>query len=354
MKRKIFLFCSVFLLSVLLIACGKEGGKRYDFDLSEYVSLAQYKKVEANFDLPGVCTEKEIDDAVFQILLTYADEVEKDNDIVENYDSVSVKYNIYSDGKELEEYAQAEYVIIVGYDGNGDIDAALAREMIGKKVGDTCKIEYTFPEDDMSLGSWAGVKVECTGKILSVRKTVVPECTDEMVAKIGDGFPTVAGFRQQLKEDILQQKEENKAAAVMDAFMAGVTVKKYPQMETQAYVERYIQEISVSAEEIGVSYEDYLSEYLKMTEDQISEAALKDARDRVKKDMACIQASRLLKVSLSEKEYKEGLEKYYDSEKDLFDSVEEFETYYTKDILWECIRWDKTFLLILEEAVPAK
>lgn len=355
MRKKyaaIFIFCAI---ALLLVSCGKEKEiKRYDYDLSEYVTLDNWDHVKANFSPPGVCTEEEIDQAVFQILLTYGEEEEKENGTVEMYDRVTLRYRIYYKGEEMSEQSQDEYEIIIGYNGNGDIDNLLAKEMIGKKVGDICRVSYTFPETDLTLGSWAGETVEGEGKILAVTKLIVPECTDEMVAKIGDGFTSVGAFRKALKADMLEQKESAKAEAVIGAFMDGVTVKKYPQAETQAYVDRYIREIKTAAEEVGVTYVNYLKDYLKMTEEEVSEAAKKDARDRVKKDMACIQASRLLKVELSEKEYRDGLEEYYAKEKDLFDSIEDFETYYTKDIMWECIRWDKTFLKMLDEAVSVK
>ena len=351
MKKILALFLMLSLVSSFLFSCGKEEKTgRYDYDLSEYVTLENFDPVKAKFSPTGVCTEEEIDQAVFQILLTYGDAEEKEGGVVEMYDSVLVRYRIYYKGEELAEQSQDEYEIIVGYNGNADIDSRLAEEMIGKKAGDICKVSYTFPETDLNLGSWAGETVEAEAKILSVFKITVPQCTDEVVSKIGDGFTSVDSFRKALKADMLEQKESGKAEAVITAFMDGVKVKKYPVAETQAYVDRYIREIESAAEELGFTYAKYLKEYLNMTEDEVSEAAKKDARDRVKKDMACIQASRLLKVELSEKEYQEGLKEYYGKEKDLFDSVEDFEAYYTKDIMWECIRWDKTFLKMLDEA----
>jgi hypothetical protein len=41
----------------------------YDYDLSEYVTLGDLTAVSASYPEVGVCTEKEIDSAVFQLLL---------------------------------------------------------------------------------------------------------------------------------------------------------------------------------------------------------------------------------------------------------------------------------------------
>ena len=71
----------------------------------------------------------------------------------------------------------------------------------------------------------------------------------------------------------------------------------------------------------------------------------------MKNDMACIQATRLMNVTLTEEEYKEGLERYYNQEQENFESVEAFEEHYTKPFMEDCIRWDKAFEMMVENAV---
>lgn len=352
MKKITALLLLLTLFLALFASCGEESGRRYDYDLSEYVTLKQYDKIRAKYADPTVCTEEEIDRALHQILLTYAEFGEKENKVVEEYDKVMVEYAVLYDGKVMEEYSQEEYGILVGYDGTGDVDRALAREMMGKTVGDFCRASYTFPADDVSLGSWAGLTVEVTGKILNVYQSYVPECTDELVSRIGDGFESVQAFRDQLRLDIMEQKGEAKKTAVMQAFLDGVEVIRYPEAELKVYRERYLSEIRSAAQDLNIEYARYLEEYLNLTEDEASEAAQKDAEARVKNDLACIQACRLLKTTLTEQEYKEGLAGYYEVEKEEFDSVEAFEAHYTKEFMYDCILWDKTFLVMVENAVP--
>lgn len=342
------------MLSVALLFCACAGqGVRYDYDLSEYVELAQLEQIRAPFADPTVCTEEEIDYSIHQIMLSYAEFTPKaEGDAVELYDKAVVNYKIFQGEKELQEYSQPEYGIIVGYDGNGGIDYTLAEQLLGKKVGDTCRISYTFPTDDVSLGSWAGVTVECEGTIVSIFSSMVPECTDEFVKNVGDhGFDSVQAFRDQIRIDILDQKMEAKREIVLDTFVSGVTVKKYPDAEVKAYMEKYVLDIKALADELEMDYAQYLSEYLQSTEDEINKAALEDAHSRVKNDMACIQANRLLNVTLTDEEYRTGLERYYAQEEANFESIEAFEEYYTRPFMEDCIRWDKTFERMVEGAV---
>lgn len=364
MKKFFRLICLLLVLPLILCACGEdEPTRRYDYDLSEYVELKQLKKVKAPFADPSVCTEEEVDYAVHQIMLSYAEYTPKEEgSTVGQYDKAVVDYKILYEGEELSEYSQPEYGIVIGYDGNGDIDEALSKELFGKKVGDYCKIKYTFPTDDVSLGSWAGATVECEGTIIGIYSSLVPECTDEFVKELGQhSFSSVQEFREQIKADVMEQKMTAKRQLVLDAFFEGVEVKKYPKEEVKAYQDRYLADIKAMADDLDMKFADYLSEYLQVTEDQINEFALQDARERVKNDMACIQACRLMEVELSDKEYKEGLKRYYEGEKENatdpeayakeFPSTKEFEEHYTKIFLEDCFRWDKLFEIMVENAV---
>ncbi len=351
MKKIFSLLLTVALLGVAMIACSHESQARYDYDLSKYVEFGDYMGVRAAFDPPGVCSEEEIDDVVFQVLLTKAQFTPTDEPAA-LYDKVKIDVSMFMDGKYLEDLSQTGLDLILGLETNGDLLRALARVLEGAAAGDIRETEYTFPEGDSSLGSWAGQTVSVQGKVLGVYEPKIPECTDEFVMGLGDyGFGTVEEFRNAVKEDILSTKENNKNQAVFDAFMETVKVKKYPEKEIEQYIEKYKNDINTVAQSYEMSYEEYVTGYLGYTLEQIETMAREDAESRVKVDMVCIQVSRLLGTTLSEEEYRAGLEKYYQSEMTEFASVEEFEAYYTREIIWESVRWDKSLQVILENAV---
>ncbi|MBE6711935.1 MAG: hypothetical protein E7580_00280 [Ruminococcaceae bacterium] len=321
----------------------------YDYDLSEYIELKQLDPIRAPFADPEVCTEDEIDYAIHQVMLSHSEFTTKEaGAVVETYDRVIVDYKVFYEGEAVDEFCQPQYMLIIGYDGNGD--EALANALVGKKVGDVCTVTNTVAADDISMGAWAGATLQCQGTILEIQSSLVPVCTDEFVQQLGD-YADVQDFRVHVKESLKEQKTEAKASLVLDAFLAGVVVKKYPEEMVKKYVEEYITEIKAMAEDLGITYEEYVSEYLQTTVDKINKMSLEDARERVKNDMAHIQAGRLLKVEVSEKEYREGLEKAWEVKKEEFKTVEEFEKHYTKEVLMEAIRFDKTFEVMMKNAV---
>lgn len=350
MKKKILALLFSFIMLFSLFSCGEKTVKRYDYDLSQYVDVGQIDPIRCKFVSPDVITEEDVDHAVFQIMLGYSAFEEKEGP-AEQYDRVKAEYQILYEGEPIDEYSSSEYYILIGYESGGDIDWLLGQALIGKNKGETASITYTFPESDVSLGVWAGRTVEATAKVLAVYDSHPPECTDEFVQNIGSfSFSTVLDFRQQLREDILDQREADKKEAVKNAFLNGVTVKKYPEAELQAYVTRFLEEIKASAEEMDMTLSEYAKEYFDMTESELSRAAMEDAKERVKNDLACIQASRLLKTTLTDEEYEAGLQRYFESEGKGFETVEDFEKYYTRDFMYESILWDKTFETLVEKA----
>lgn len=351
MKRFFSLFCALALI-LPMVSCTKFASRRYDYDLSEYVELAQCEKIKAEFEDPTVCTDEEVEKALFEVMLTYADFTEKGEDgVVELYNQVKMDYSLISEGTVLKDSGEEEFTAIVGLSGYEEPIRLLLEEMIGGKKNEYFEIEYTYPEDQNLYGSLSGKTVQCGGTLFSIYQHEIAEATDEFVQSFeGFGFQTVQDFKDQLREDILKNKEDAKAQAVLNAFLAGITVKKYPDAEVEAYMEKFRTEIRVTAEELGMSDEKYIETYLSSTKEEIEKEALEDAKERVKVDMACIQASRLMGVELSEEEYEKGLLSYYESEQDSFSSAEEFEETFTKDILWDCIRWDKTFLILVDNA----
>jgi FKBP-type peptidyl-prolyl cis-trans isomerase (trigger factor) len=349
MKRILAMVLGLVLVLPLMVSCGKV---RYDYDLAEYIDLGSYQPVSASFADPSLCTEEEVDHALFQVMLTYA-LFEKKEGTAELYNKINVEYDIYYEGEPMEDYHKEDYEIVIGSEGSGELDYQLGKEFIGASIGATKEVEYTFPSDDFSLGAWAGMTVTARATLKTVYQQTVPECTDEFVSDLDQGMETVADFREQLKTDIMSRKEEDKRAAVYRAFIEGVTVKQYPKKELQEYIDSYTKDSKDLAEDLGMSYAEYLQEYLETDVESFEAMAKKEAQENVKVDMACVQVSRLMNTILSEEEYNAGLQVLYDAEntEEEFSSLKEFEKYHGKNEIRNRLLWKKTFNRMVDEAV---
>ena len=357
MKRIFCVLCVLCLILPCLFACAEEGTetkKRYDYDLSEYVTIPDPRAIQAEYDDPSVCTPEEIDEAIFQIMLSNAGFTGKEGGVVEKYNKVELSFVVELDGEVQDAYSQENHSIIVGYEGNGDLDYVLGEALIGKAVGETASADYTYPPSALELGSFAGKTVTVKGTISKIYSHSIPEFTELFVQQMNmEGIETIEDFRVYLDMEILASKRSAMEAAVLDAYLAGVTVKKYPEAELQDYKNRYIENVKSIANQFGMTVDEYMKLYMGSTEGELESLALSDAQTRVKNDLACIQGSRVMGTTLTEEEYQEGLTGYFETNgAGEFESEEEFEAYYTREILYESILWDKTFQVMVENATP--
>jgi len=358
MKRISALLICLLLLAGTLVSCGKgdPSAERYDYDLSRYVQVADLSSLAASYSDPTVCTTEEVDEAQLQVLLSYASFEKKEEGVVERYNKVEILYQMFRNGKEMKDYTEEAYQIISGSDGFGDMDKLMGEALIGARVGEEREAEYTFPADDASIGGWAGLTVTLKGKVKAIYQHYLPECNDEFVSSLeGEGgtFASVASFRLALEESIISQKEAARDRAVFLAYMDSVNVKKYPKKELNAYVERGWSEATSAAEQLGISLEQYLAQYLATDEKAYEKLIQEKAKEQTKNDMACLQLSRLMGTELSDAEYKEGLERLFEAEGGAgtsgYDTLEEFEAAYTEKEVRESLLWEKSFRQLVQQ-----
>jgi len=136
--KKLHFFAILLIAFVFLSACKKEEPALtlpplqtetetvekmswYDFDLSEYMTMGDPMGVQAKFDDPEVCEEKEIDEALFQVMLAGASFEEKTGK-AERYDKVKISFTMELEGVLQEKYSREEYEIVIGLDAQEDLE----------------------------------------------------------------------------------------------------------------------------------------------------------------------------------------------------------------------------------------
>ncbi len=326
----------------------------YDYDLSQYIRLGPYTSLSARFEDTESVDDKTLEEAVFQLRLTYADFVDQ-TDTVEKNCRVTVTLSLYEDGALLEEYPEEGYTFIVGLESNAAIDGALDRVIEGAALGDTVRSAYQFPESVTEYGSFAGRAILAEAKITAIHKPRIPELDDEIAAQIsGDETVTAETFYDWVEARLLETREQLKQTAVWEAFLASCEVLQYPETELQVYIRKLRSQNEQMAELYGVSYDEYLRVFLQMSAADAEEEYLEKAQEQVKIDMACIAVADALGIVLSEEEYQAELVQYYEEENESygFSSPEEFEAVRTRELIERSIRFDRAFLIMLEGAVP--
>ncbi len=327
--------------------------ERYLYDLSEYVTLPDPYGVVATFDDPGVCTEKELEEAILQIrlrLATYSEQIA----LVEEYSKVSVDYTVLLRGREIPEEGARGAELIVGMESEDGLENTLAKSLVGFGTGNQCYAEYTFPKS-VVYDELSGQTVVIRAVIGEIYRAALPEFNEEFVRSL-EGYETYSmkEFKDKLKKDILEQKEVNQRLAVWEAFCEGVTVHGYPEKELEEYRSDYLAYYTSLAEGMKMDLETLLSEYMEMTPEEFEEEKESYAEEMVKNDMIFTQLARTLEITLTDEEYRQGAERYFAAEEMDFDSVTEFIRYYTEPRIRENLIRDKAMMTVVENAVRAE
>ncbi len=330
----------------------EESTAPYDFDLTEYITMGDISAVQAEFDDPEVCTEKEVDAAVFQILLRNANFEEKDpRQKAERYNRVTVDLAILQNGTALSEYGQADYQVVIGLSTENGIDTVLGEALMGCAVGECRTANYTFPAEIGGDGlSEQSVVLSATVK--KIERQLIPELIDATVAQLsGDAFHTVQEFRASVRQDILAEKELAKAQAVWLAVKNSASVRRFPVRELQGNIAMFKQNYIDLAERYELSLEQLVTVYMESTMEEFEADAREYAEEKVKNDMIMIQLVRLQNMTLTDEEYLAGAKEYFAKEENQFGSFEEFVEYYTEENLRQSILWDKALKAVVARAV---
>ena len=345
------ILCSV-LAVYLMVRFGSAVEKPYDYDLSEYIDLGNWQAVEAVYDDETVCTEEEIDDALFQVCLTWADFTPVEGRRVQQYDQVTVDYYCFIEGEPDDSLTQTGYDIICGLKNGSLFDEAIGEALVAQApaAGDTVYADTAYP-NEASYGGFAGCRVDIEIHVQKVSDHSIPECTDEFVRDVnGSETMTVAEFREDIRKSILEEKADLKAQKVWAAFYDQVTVKKYPEKEEAAYVAALREDFETDAENAGMTLDGYLQE-LGTDRATFENDILEQAHILLKQEMTFFQLARLEEVSLTEEEYQAGIRAYFESDPGEFSSLEAFEEEYGKEVLMQNLTWDRAIDILIANAV---
>ena len=367
--KRVWILILVCLLVLPLAACGgeetppvstqplteeeTENYPDYEFDLTPYVRLPDHSALPAYFEDPTVCTDEEVEEWIFQVMLTYATFVPESEDRpIELYDRVSIAYYGYVDGEVVDDLVDTDTAVVVGQKSDTILQVVLGDAILGARVGDTVETDYTYPKDAYFAGL-AGKTVHFEVKIYTVEYAVVPPCDDRFVQEnYGEtyGLETVEDFRVQVRNDILEDKEEKKITAVWDAFVDGVEILGYPEGPMQWYRDAYDEDCLSTAKEYGVSMEKYLKDFLQLTREAYEEQREIYAQRCVASDMELMQLARESGVTLTDEEFRTGVEQYLaDSGEDR--TFEEFVKEHGEHALRTNLIWDKALQQLVENAV---
>lgn len=345
----------VAVIAIILVFVNNKQSKEYNYDLSKYVKVGNYKGLEYTSQKASV-TDEEVDAEIQRRLQKAAKTENSKTGKVENGDTINISFVGKIDGKEFEGGSSESTDITVGTTQMID---GFVEGLIGKNVGDSVTLNLKFP-DDYGKTDLQGKAVEFKVTINSKKKISVPKLNKEFVKK-NSKFTTVKEYKEGVKKELLNQKQKSIDSTVKQELWSRIInkskAKKYPEKElneAMSQANKLEESYKAQAQNYGMEWETYLKTVMRTDKKGFEKLKQEYAKNIVFNRMVMYSIARSENISLSNREYKKEILKIledngYDEESFKKAFGKDIETYADEQNWRQKILFDKVLDKVMKD-----
>ena len=241
------------------------------------VTLGQYKGVEVQKTKSDV-TEEDIETEIKRAREKNSRLITVEDRGVEDGDQVTIDFDGSVDGKRFEGGKAEDYPLTIG--SHTFIDN-FEEQLIGKKTGEECEVNVTFPAEyhvEELKDKPAVFKV----KVKEIQRKELPEANDDFASEVSD-FDTMEEYKKDLTEKLQAEKIEAAKTADEDKVVAKVienATMEIPDQMVEEQVNGMVNDYARRLESQGISFKQYV-EITGMTAEKIGEQMKPQAIKRI-------------------------------------------------------------------------
>lgn len=316
---------------------------RPEYTALDYVTLGEYKGLSVA-DQPIEITDDQIDEVVRQNI-QFADALEKITEgTVEDGDTANIDYEGKLDGEAFDGGTAKGYDLVIG---SHSFIEGFEEGLVGVAVGETVDLPLTFPEN-YGNADLAGKDVVFTVTVNEIKR--MPELTDELASTISDGeYTDAAGYRDSIRADLESQAQTQKETMMKGELLtqvaAGSEIKEYPQEMVDYGVANMDSYYRGMAEQYSMEFEEFLSSFMGMTEEDFSEQVVLATQQNLQQEMYLKAIAESEGIEVTDEDLAEAAKEFG------FETAEEFIAAYGEDVVRISVLQDKTLDFLLENAV---
>lgn len=344
----------VAVIAIILVFVNNKQSKEYNYDLSKYVKVGNYKGLEYASQKASV-TDEEVDAEIQRRLQKAAKTENSKTGKVENGDTINISFVGKIDGKEFEGGSSESTDITVGTTQMID---GFVEGLIGKNVGESVTLNLKFP-DDYGKTDLQGKAVEFKVTINS-KKISVPKLNTEFVKK-NSKYKTVKEYKEGVKKELLNQKQKSIDSTVKQELWSRIInkskAKKYPEKElneAMSQANKLEESYKAQAQNYGMEWETYLKTVMRTDKKGFEKLKQEYAKNIVFNRMVMYSIARSENISLSNREYKKEILKIledngYDEESFKKAFGKDIETYADEQNWRQKILFDKVLDKVMKD-----
>lgn len=345
----------VAVIAIILVFVNNKQSKEYNYDLSKYVKVGNYKGLEYTSQKASV-TDEEVDVEIQRRLQKAAKTENSKSGKVENGDTINISFVGKIDGKEFEGGSSESTDITVGTTQMID---GFVEGLIGKNVGESVTLNLKFP-DDYGKTDLQGKAVEFKVTINSKKKISVPKLNTEFVKK-NSKFTTVKEYKEGVKKELLNQKQKSLDSTVKQELWSRIInkskAKKYPEKElneAMSQANKLEESYKAQAQNYGMEWETYLKTVMRTDKKGFEKLKQEYAKNIVFNRMVMYSIARSENISLSNREYKKEIIKIledngYDEESFKKAFGKDIETYADEQNWRQKVLFDKVLDKVMKD-----
>ena len=262
-------------------------------ELRPEVKLGQYKDLTLTVD-EYVTPDDAFDKSLEQFMQRHATFNVVVDRAANEKDICKIDFDGSANGEKIQGGEAKDYTLDLG---NSNFIPGFAEQIVGHKVGEEFDINVEFPKEYHEK-KLAGQPAVFKIKLNEIKEKVMPELTDEFVAKVGP-FKSVA----ELKDDIQKyldetqkgENERNSKNALFEKILNDAKVEipeKMIEAETENLLNEYRQRLAMQ----GLSLDDAMK---AQGEDKVKEEIKKDAEKRIKTTLVIDKIAQEEKITVS-------------------------------------------------------
>ena len=355
MKKLLCLLLSALMLGGAFVSCSKSNKEdssflsfQYNYDLSEYIDLADYKNLPAN----GYHVEVTDEDIERQILTSrayYARLTDVTGRGAEEGDTIYIDYVGTIDGEEFEGGSEEDCEVVLGA---GAFFEDFENALIGAYPETSLSVDLTVPTPYLRSPELAGQNAHFEITVHDVCETEMPEYTDDFV-RVYLGYGSRAEYEAATREKLQEYYEkiyyEYIYPQVWQQVLDNTVVKKWPEAEFNAMYDTLSQAERLYAESLGMTFPQYLGYYYDITEEEYDRQVREEVESRIKEEMIAYAIGRAEHFTLSEEEYTKRATRYATEYYELA-SLEAFEALYDKNFIRQTLLVDMAIEFVVDNA----
>ena len=284
-----------------------EKGKAFIYEatvaLKPEVTLGEYKGVEVK-KAEAVVTDEDVENELTAARKKNGRLIDVEDGAIEDGDNTIIDFTGYIDDKTFDGGAGTDYPLVIG---SHSFIEGFEDQLIGKKKGETCDVNVTFPAE-YHADELAGKPAKFVVTIKEVKRNELPELNDEFASEVSD-FDTLDEYKADIRKKLQEKKEqdakvENEKKKIEKVVENAQMELPQPMVDTQAreMVENYARRLQSQ----GLNINDYMK-YTGMTPEKLMEQMRPEAEKRIKTRLVLEKVVEVENVEVSDEKLDEQI-----------------------------------------------